>query len=190
MTAVNLPNDLPLPRPDKSIVLIGLMGAGKSSIGKRLAKALDMPFVDSDEEIAQAAGCSITTIFDIYGEAVFRDLERRVLHRLLTEEQPKVIATGGGAFINDQTRALIKEKAVSLWLHADLDVLYERVSRKNTRPLLEKGDKRQILEQLMQDREPFYRQADVTVNSNAGAHENVVAQAIAALAPLFPGRSA
>lgn len=190
MTATKLPSapqtELPPPIPDRSIVLIGLMGAGKSSIGKRLAKALELPFVDSDEEIVQAAGCSITNIFEVYGEAMFRDLERRVLQRLLTEEHPKVIATGGGAFLNEQTRALIKEKAVSVWLHADIEVLYERVSRKNNRPLLEKGDKRQILEQLMKDREPFYRQADITVNSNAGAHENVVVQAIEALRPVFP----
>lgn len=186
MTAADQPTTPNLPKPDKSVVLIGLMGAGKSSIGKRLAKALEMDFVDSDEEIVQAAGCSISNIFEVYGEEMFRDLERRVLHRLLTDEAPKVIATGGGAFMNDQTRALIKESAVSLWLHASVDVLYERVSRKNTRPLLEKGDKREILEQLLEQREPFYKQADIIINSNADAHENVVERAIDALRPLFP----
>ena len=179
-----------IPRLDRCVVLVGLMGAGKSSIGKRLAKALDVPFVDSDEEIVKAAGCSISNIFEVYGEAMFRDLERRVLNRLLTEEKASVIATGGGAFIQDATRALIKEKAVSVWLKADLDVLYERVSRKNNRPLLEKGDKREILAKLMADRDPFYAQADLAISSDMGAHENVVSRAIASLLPHFPQEKA
>jgi shikimate kinase len=172
----------------KPVVLIGLMGSGKSSIGKRLAKALRVPFVDSDNEIAEAAACSITDIFEIYGEPVFRDLEKRVLLRLLTEEKPAVIATGGGAFMQPEIRELVRQNAVSLWLHADLDVLYERVSRKRTRPLLEKGDKREILKNLIAEREPFYSQADVTVSSDMGAHENVVNKAIGALAPFFPAK--
>ncbi|MBM3618308.1 MAG: shikimate kinase [Alphaproteobacteria bacterium] len=179
-----------IPRLDRCVVLVGLMGAGKSSIGKRLAKALDVPFVDSDEEIVKAAGCSISNIFEVYGEAMFRDLERRVLNRLLTEEKASVIATGGGAFIQDATRALIKEKAVSVWLKADLDVLHERVSRKNNRPLLEKGDKREILAKLMADRDPFYAQADLAISSDMGAHENVVSRAIASLLPHFPQEKA
>lgn len=177
-------------RLNRCVVLVGLMGAGKSSIGKRLAKSLDVNFVDSDEEIVKAAGCSITDIFEIYGEAMFRDLERRVLQRLLTEEKASIIATGGGAFIQDATRALILEKSVSIWLKADLEVLYERVSRKNNRPLLEKGDKREILAKLMADREPFYSQANLAVSSDMGAHENVVERAIESLHPFFPQEKA
>lgn len=176
----------PPSKPNKPIVLIGLMGAGKSSIGKRLAQTLDVPFVDSDDEIVKAAACSISDIFEIYGEPMFRDLEKRVLLRLLTEEEPAVIATGGGAFMQPEIREMIKENAVSMWLHAELDVLYERVSRKRTRPLLEKGDKREILKSLLEERRPFYSQADVTVSSDMGAHENVVNKALHALKPLFP----
>lgn len=179
----------PLPVTAKPIVLVGLMGAGKSSVGKRLAKALHMDFIDSDEEITRAAACSITDIFEIYGETMFRDLEMRVLSRLLLEEKPAVIATGGGAFIQPAVRELVKENAVSIWLHADLDVLYERVSRKRTRPLLEKGDKREILKALLEERAPFYSQADITVNSDAGAHENVVKRAIEALEAYLPQKA-
>lgn len=179
----------PLPITAKPIVLVGLMGAGKSSVGKRLAKALHMDFIDSDEEITRAAACSITDIFDIYGEPMFRDLEMRVLSRLLLEEKPAVIATGGGAFIQPAVRELVKENAVSIWLHADLDVLYERVSRKRTRPLLEKGDKREILKSLLEERAPFYSQADITVNSDAGAHENVVKRAVEALEAYLPKKA-
>lgn len=172
--------------PTKSIVLVGLMGAGKSSIGRRLAKALKVPFVDSDVEITEAAACSITDIFEIYGEPTFRDLEKRVLLRLLTEEKPAVIATGGGAFMQPEIREMVKENAISLWLHADLDVLYERVSRKRNRPLLEKGDKREILKALIAEREPVYGLADITVSSDMGAHENVVHKALLALTDYFP----
>lgn len=181
-------NSLPAFAPDRSIVLVGLMGAGKSSIGKRLAKALNMPFIDSDDEISKAAACSIPDIFEIYGEPMFRDLEKRVLLRLLTEEKPAVIATGGGAFIQPSVRDIIKENAVSIWLIAELDVLYERVSRKRTRPLLEKGDKREILKSLMEERNPYYAQADITVSSDGGAHENVVNKAVAALRPYFTAK--
>lgn len=177
---------LPLLLPDRPVVLVGLMGAGKSSIGKRLAKALHVPFVDSDVEITTAAACNISDIFEIYGEAAFRDLEKRVLLRLLTEDKPSVIATGGGAFIQPAIRDIIRENALSIWLEADLDVLYERVSRKRNRPLLEKGDKREILRKLMEERNPLYAQADITISSDMGAHENVVAKALAALADHFP----
>lgn len=180
---ISCPADIP--RPDKPIVIVGLMGAGKSSIGKRLAKTLKIPFLDSDEVIQEAAACSISDIFEIYGEPIFRDLEMRVMTRLLTEEPPSVIATGGGAFLNDAIRDLVKEKAVSIWLKADIDVLFERVSRKRTRPLLETGDKREILEKLMAERDPFYAQADLTVCSDQGAHENVVNHAVVQLNDYF-----
>lgn len=182
---VSLPENL-VGKPTKPIVLVGLMGAGKSSIGKRLAKALKMPFIDSDDEISEAAACSISDIFEIYGEPKFRDLEKRVLLRLLTEEAPAVIATGGGAFIQPEVREMVKENAISIWLQAELDVLYDRVARKHSRPLLEKGNKRDILKKLLVDREPFYKQADIMVSSDMGAHENVVHKALLALVPYFP----
>ncbi len=163
-------NLLELKRP---IVLVGLMGAGKSTIGRRLARDIGLDFVDSDEEIAEAAGCSIPDIFEIYGETIFRDLEKRVILRLLSSE-PTVIATGGGAFMNAELRDMIKSNAISVWLRAELEVLLERVSRRNTRPLLEQGDKRAILTRLMNERHPIYSEANLAVDSGEGAHETVV----------------
>ncbi len=156
------------------------MGAGKSTIGRRLATALSLNFVDSDQEIVEAAGCSISDIFEIYGEAIFRDLEQRVLLRLVGQA-PCIIATGGGAFINPAIRTAIKEKAISVWLKADLDILLERVSRRDTRPLLKTGDKGEILSKLMEERYPIYAEADITIDSNAGLHETIVEKAVAAL---------
>ncbi len=164
----------------KPIVLVGLMGAGKSTIGRRLSGALSLPFMDSDNEIAEAAGCSISDIFESYGEAIFRDLEKRVLLRLISSA-PCIIATGGGAFINPEIRAAVKEKAVSVWLKADLDVLLERVSRRDTRPLLKAGDKGEILSRLMEERYPIYAEADIVIDSNAGLHEAVVDHIVSAL---------
>lgn len=164
----------------KPVVLVGLMGAGKSTIGRRLAGALKLPFVDADNEIVQAAGCSIADIFEIYGETIFRDLEQRVLLRLVGDK-PRVIATGGGAFINPAIRRAIREKAISLWLKAELDVLCERVSRRDTRPLLKTGDQRATLSRLMEERYPVYGEADIIVDSNAGTHETVVKAALKAL---------
>ena len=164
----------------KPVVMIGLMGAGKTTIGRRLASALGWHFVDSDQEIIEAAGCSIADIFEIYGEAIFRDLEQRVLLRLIGSK-PCVIATGGGAFINPVIRAAVKEKAISIWLKADLDILLERVSRRDTRPLLKTGDKGAILSKLMEERYPVYAEADIVVDSNAGLHEAIVDKALAAL---------
>lgn len=177
MSAHSKAAPLRLARP---LVLVGLMGAGKSTIGRRLAASLEASFIDADQEISLAAGCSIADIFEIYGEAIFRDVEQRVMLRLLSGE-PAVIATGGGAFINPDIRAAIKEKAVSVWLKADLPVLVERVSRRDTRPLLKSGDKGEILQKLMDDRYPVYAEADITVDSNAGLHETVVDTILAAL---------
>ena len=166
----------------KPIVLVGLMGSGKSSIGKRLAKALHVPFHDSDAVIEEAANSSITDIFEIYGEPIFRDLELRVMSRLLSEEAPSVIATGGGAFLQEPVRKLILARSVSVWLKADIEVLFERVSRKKTRPLLETGeDKRVILERLVAQRYPVYGLADITISSDHGAHDNVLKRAMDAL---------
>ncbi len=179
MTSSTQPRALPvkLPRP---VVLVGLMGAGKSTIGRRLATALGLNFVDSDQEIVEAAGCSISDIFEIHGETIFRDLEQRVLHRLLAGEVC-VIATGGGAFINPDLRAAIQEKGISVWLKADLGVLLERVSRRDTRPLLKSGDKTAILSRLMDERYPIYAESHIVIDSNAGVHETVVDAIVSAL---------
>lgn len=166
--------------PAKPVVLVGLMGAGKTTIGRRLSHALDVEFVDSDHEIVEAAGCSIADIFAIYGEGIFRDVEQRVLLRLLGNP-PCVIATGGGAFMNPAIREAILEKAWSVWLKADLPVLLERVSRRDTRPLLQTGDKEEILSTLMDERYPTYAKADIVIDSNQGAHETVVTHIIEAL---------
>ena len=164
----------------RPIALVGLMGAGKSSIGRRLASALGLPFVDADEEVEKAAARSITDIFEELGEAAFRDGERRVIARLL-EEPPHVLATGGGAFMNESTRALIQQKAVSVWLKADMEVLLRRVERRNDRPLLREGDPREVLERLAAERYPVYGLADITVESGEAAHQATVEAILAAL---------
>jgi shikimate kinase len=148
---------------DKSIVLIGLMGAGKTSIGDRMAKALGIPFVDADSEVELAAGCSVEEIFERIGEEAFRDGERRVIKRLL-DGASKVLATGGGAFLDPETRAVIAEHGISIWLRADLDLLVERTSRRDNRPLLKTGDPREILENLIAERHPVYAKADIVVD--------------------------
>ncbi|MCC7016100.1 MAG: shikimate kinase [Rhodospirillales bacterium] len=170
---------LPLP-PGKSVVLIGLMGAGKSSVGRRLAKALDIPFVDADEEVERAAGCSIEDIFRLYGEAAFRDGEERVIARLL-ESGSQVLATGGGAFMNPRTRERIRRTAISVWLRADLDLLVRRTSRRGGRPLLAHGDPRATLERLMTERYPVYAEADVTVDTTDENIERMVDRILASL---------
>ncbi len=160
----------------KPIVLVGMMGVGKSSVGKRLAEKLSLPFVDSDDEIEAAANMSITDIFETYGEAYFRDGERRVIQRLISGT-PAVVATGGGAFIDDKTRALIREKAASVWLDADLDILIERLSQRDHRPLLRgksRKEIRNILTQLAATRNPSYGEADHHVMSDEGSHGKTV----------------
>lgn len=157
----------------RSLVLVGLMGAGKSAIGRRLAGRLDIPFVDADQEIEKAAGQTVKEIFAQHGEACFREGERRVIGRLLNAG-PQVIATGGGAFMNAELRAEIGRKGVSIWLKADIDVLMERVSRRDSRPLLNAGDPRAIMESLMAQRYPVYAAADITVTSRDVPHEVIV----------------
>jgi len=166
----------------RSIVLVGMMGVGKSSVGRRLAARLAIPFVDADTEIEKAAGMSIADIFDRHGEAYFRSGEARVIARLL-EGGPQVLATGGGAFMNADTRALVKVKGVSIWLQAESDVLARRISkRRNERPLLQTADPAETLRQLLIEREPTYAQADLTVQSREVAHDAIVADIISALA--------
>lgn len=151
-------------RSPKTIVLVGLMGAGKTSIGKRLAKRLEVPFHDSDQEVETAAGCSIKEILEFYGEGAFQSGERRVITRLL--EQPvHVLATGGGSFMTSETRAAIKDKALSVWLKADLPTLVARVSRRSDRPFLEDGTQEETLKKLIEERYPVYQQADVVVET-------------------------
>jgi shikimate kinase len=164
----------------RPIVLVGMMGVGKTSIGKKLAERLKIAFVDVDDEIEKAADLTIAEIFERFGEAYFRDGERRVIARLL-DGQPKVIATGGGAFINDETRALIKQTACSIWLTADLEILVERVSRRNHRPLLHGKNHRQVLIELGETRNPVYAQADFHVRSDASPHAQTVDHIVKAL---------
>ncbi|UCH75726.1 MAG: shikimate kinase [Rhodospirillales bacterium] len=168
-----------LPKP---LVLVGLMGAGKSAVGRRLAARLNVPFIDADSEIEAAAGCSIEEIFARHGEPAFRDGERRVVARILETEPVHVLATGGGAFIDPDTRALIRERSISLWLRAELDVLFERVSRRSHRPLLKTADPRAKLAELMAQRYPIYAEGDIIVDSSAGPIGVMVDRVIAALA--------
>ncbi|MGZ5823399.1 MAG: shikimate kinase [Hyphomicrobium sp.] len=148
----------------RTVVLVGLMGAGKSCIGRRLAQRLGLAFVDADTEVERAAGCSIAEIFQRYGESAFRDGERRVMTRLL-KGTPSILAAGGGAFMDEQTRALIRENAISVWLRADLDTLAARTSGRNHRPLLNNGNPRETLQSLMETRYPVYAEADITVDT-------------------------
>lgn len=170
---------------DRPLVLVGLMGAGKSCIGRRLAQRLRLPFVDADREIEQAAGCSIPEIFARHGEQAFRDGERRVILRLL-ESPPFVLATGGGAFMDPRTRAVIREKAISIWLRADLDLLVRRTGRRGDRPLLQVDDPRAKLAELMTTRYPIYAEADLTVDSQDGPPDATLERVLAALAEFTP----
>ena len=170
-------------RPAKTIALVGLMGAGKTSIGRRLAQRLGLPFIDADAEIEAAAGTSIEEIFQRHGEAAFRDGERRVIARLL-DNPPHVLATGGGAFMDPATRALLRARATTVWLRADLEVMLARVARRNinNRPLLKGRDPRTVLEALIAERYPVYAEADVTVDSIDGPPEATLDRVLAALA--------
>jgi len=164
----------------RSIVLVGLMGAGKSTVGRRLASKLSLPFLDADHEIESAAGMTIPDIFATHGEEYFRDGERKVIARLL-QRGPIVLATGGGAFMNEETRARIAESGISIWLKADLDVLMRRVRKRSNRPLLQNPDPEGTMRKLMETRHPIYALADLTVESREAPHERVVADVIATL---------
>jgi shikimate kinase len=169
------------------IVLVGLMGAGKTSIGRRLAEKMDLPFVDADVEIEKAAGKSIPDIFADHGEAHFRDGERRVIARLL-ENGKQVLATGGGAFMNEDTRAAIKAHSISVWLKADLEVLLKRVAKRGGRPLLENRDPAEVLQNLIDQRYPVYAEADITVESLDVQHNQMVNAVLEALAQWQPAK--
>jgi shikimate kinase len=193
MPDIALP-DPALARPDdaaviaalgpRAIVLVGMMGSGKSSIGRRLATRLGLAFVDADSEIEEAAGMTIAEIFDKHGEPYFRAGEARVIARLL-DHGPQVLATGGGAFMNRDTRAVIRDKGVSIWLKAELEVLMKRIKRRGDRPLLKTDDPAATLTALIEQRYPIYAEADVTVLSRDVPHESIVDEIVAALSARF-----
>jgi shikimate kinase len=169
--------------PDRTIALVGLMGAGKSTVGRRLAQALDLPFADADNEIVAAAGTSVDAIFAEHGECEFRRGERQVIARLLAGPV-HVLATGGGAFIDPRTRALMKERAISVWLKAPLDVLMKRVAKRDDRPLLKEDDPRAVMQRLMDERYPIYAEADLTIETGNGPHNAAVTLILDALRAL------
>jgi shikimate kinase len=168
-------------RSPKTVVFVGLMGVGKTCIGKRLAQRLELPFIDADKEIEEAARCTIPEFFERYGEQQFREGERRVILRLL-DNPVHVLSTGGGAFMDPQTRASIRERAISIWLRADLDLMLRRVSRRNDRPLLQVADPRAKLQELIDQRYPVYAEADITVDSMDGPPDATLERVMGALA--------
>jgi shikimate kinase len=167
-------------RLDRPVVLVGLMGVGKSTVGRRLAKRLGLPFVDSDAEIEDAAGFPAAEVFERYGESDFRDGERRLVARLV-EGDVRVIATGGGAYVDPSTRKLLNERAITVWLDAPVDILAERTSRRDTRAQLRNTDPKLVLEKLAVERRPSYAEAHIHVRSGDGAHKDVVEAIVAAL---------
>jgi shikimate kinase len=167
-------------RPPKTVVFVGLMGAGKTSIGRRLAQLLDLPFIDADREIEEAAGMSITDIFARHGETEFRKGEQRVILRLL-DNPIHVLSTGGGAFMDPVTRQRIRERGISIWLRADLDLMLRRVARRSDRPLLQVADPRAKLQELMDQRYPVYAEADIVVDSVDGPPEATLEKVVTAL---------
>jgi shikimate kinase len=176
-------------RLDRPVVLVGLMGVGKSTVGRRLAKRLGLPFVDSDSAIEDAAGYSAAEIFERYGEQDFRDGERRLVARLI-EGEVRVIATGGGAYVDASTRQLLNERAITVWLDAPVDILAKRTARRDTRPLLKNGDPKGTLERLAEERRPSYQEAHIHVKSGDGAHRDVVEAIIQALEEHLSKRTA
>jgi shikimate kinase len=174
---MDAPPPFSLPR---TVALVGLMGAGKSAIGKRLAQRLALPFVDADDEIERAAGCTIAEFFEKYGESEFRAGERRVIARLL-DGPVHVLSTGGGAYMDTETRAIMRARALTVWLRADLDVLFDRVKRRGHRPLLRQGDPKEVLGRLMTQRYPVYAEADLVVDSTAQPVDLTTEQVIDAL---------
>lgn len=167
-------------RVTRPVVLVGLMGVGKSTVGRRLAGLMQRDFIDADDEIEEAAQMSISEIFSAFGEDYFRDGERRVIARLM-EEGHGVIATGGGAFVNEETRALILDNGIAVWIDCDIPTLVERTGRRDTRPLLRQGDPEEILTRLYREREPYYSQAPIRVSSGDGPHMQTATQILEAI---------
>jgi shikimate kinase len=183
-----LVNDL-VKRLDRPVVLVGLMGVGKSTVGRRLARRLGLPFIDSDSAIEDASGFSAAEVYERYGERDFRDGERRLVARLV-EGDVRIIATGGGAYVDPRTRELLNERAITVWLDAPVDILAERTGRRDTRPLLRNGDRKGTLERLSEERRPSYEEAHIHVKSGDGAHKDVVESIIRALEDYLAKRSA
>ena len=176
-------------RLDRPVVLVGLMGVGKSTVGRRLAKRLGLSFVDSDAAIEDASGYSAAEVYERYGERDFRDGERRLVARLI-EGDVRIIATGGGAYVDPRTRELLNERAITVWLDAPVDILAERTGRRDTRPLLRNGDRKSTLERLSEERRPSYEEAHIHVKSGDGAHKDVVDAIVAALEDYLAGSAA
>jgi shikimate kinase len=172
-------------RLDRPVVLVGLMGVGKSTVGRRLAKRLGLSFIDSDSAIADASGFSAAEVYERFGEADFRDGERRLVARLI-EGDVRIIATGGGAYVDPRTRKLLNERAITIWLDAPVDVLTERTARRDTRPLLRNGDPKGTLEKLSEQRRPAYEEAHIHIRSGNGAHRDVVEAIVRALDVYLP----
>ncbi|MCO5064808.1 MAG: shikimate kinase [Rhizobiaceae bacterium] len=170
----------------RSIVFVGLMGAGKTAIGRKVALGIGLPFADSDHEIEQASRMTVPELFERYGEPEFRALEQRVIQRLL-EDGPRVLSTGGGAFMNAQTRDVIRARAISVWLKADIDLLMDRVSKKQNRPLLKDPNPRGVMERLMAERYPVYQTADITVVTRDAGKDVIAAEVVAAIAAHLVG---
>jgi len=177
MNAILNPSKTSPPLPGRSLVIVGMPGAGKSSVGRRLSARVGLPFIDSDTEVEAAAHMKIDQIFEQLGEEAFREGERRVIARLL-DGPPCVIATGGGAFMDESTRGLVRDRAISVWLRAEFDVLLERTSRRDDRPLFKHGDRAQILQELLVRREPHYAKADIVVTSDKRPVDNTVDRVI------------
>jgi len=169
----------------KTLTLVGMMGVGKTSIGRKLAKQLGVQFKDSDQEVETAAGQTVANIFAWYGEQAFRDTERRIVSRLLTEERPHILSTGVEAFIMPETRKIIKENSYSVWLKASVDTILPRVERRTHRPQLEKGDKKEILRNLIETYNPIYAEADIHIDCNNQAPDSTVDKIIEELAERF-----
>lgn len=171
--ANNRRNRAPALKVDRTVALVGMMGAGKTTVGRRLAARLGLPFRDADAEIEKAAGMSVSDLFALHGEESFRRGEAQVIARLLGEP-PHVLATGGGAVLDPHTRRLLKERAITVWIRADADTLARRATRRNTRPLLREGDPRAVIERLLAARTPYYAEADIAVDSQPGPHAATV----------------
>jgi shikimate kinase len=187
-TTVSLEADILAGLGKRLIVLVGMMGAGKSTIGRRLAARLNLAFVDADTEIETAAGMTIPEIFELHGEPHFRDGEARVIARLL-DSGPAVLATGGGSFMREETRRRIAEKAVSVWLKADPDIIMRRVKRRADRPLLQTPDPAATVDRLLREREPVYQHADITIASRDVPHDKIVEECLDALQARLAGRT-
>lgn len=166
--------------PPKTIALVGLMGCGKTSIGRRVAKKLELPFADSDQEVELSAGCSMKEIYSVYGEEAFKSGERRVIARLLSQP-PQILATGGSSILDPETQALLREQSITVWLDADLETLVTRVSRRNDRPLIKDGNQREVLEELIRTCYPVYEQSDVHVKTYDEATNATVDRVISAI---------